>query len=730
LLSNLKQLGHEVHFFLLDKEYRSNHVAQSPDIDAMQRAWDGFDYLRDRPRMALGGVIDRFGLSRLRKAIRPREAKRTRGRLWKLRSAISNNMWRIDWLLNQMLRAPFLARRSVGKVIRVCCPPLYRALKPRFPDHKGLPLDKLNSLTGISQIDSWYNFEMDPILQALQEQEKFDTVIVEYVYLSRALTNFREDVYKIIDTHDVFTDRKKQYEKIGLVETFFSTSRWEETKGLSRANAIIAIQDQEKELLRQLTNRPVFTVGHTVPLRPPVPIAQVRKAVLFVGAGNSANVHSVNWFAHDVMPLLRQSMGEVSFCVAGQVCEFIQDQDHLIKLGEISDADDIYKHADVVINAATVGTGLKIKCIEALGRGKVLVSTPHAGAGLSNGERKPYIEVEGAQEFAAAIINICTNVELYNAIASQAYTFAQNYNKTVVGALEGLLDQDQLSIGQDDAIIESSPQIQPKRLPCKSPNFIIIASARTGSTTLADLLEAHPAVSCLAEPFNPEHGIKWGKKRYCQQLEDGTPLHEVVRDIFSEYTGFKHLAEQLTRSQNEDLIQFPNARRIFLWRRNHLQRAVSNHISMQAGHWKSDSNKILVAKMEPLDIERLTRNIEKQKRRIARFRDLCKEAGCFEVAYEDMFGPDCSNEKKHEILDGIFDYLNIESFKQLPSSVRNRMDTLLNPDVRKLNSELTYRLIPNFEEIEKRLGSPENGYLLDPPYYSDENEQPTQQLIS
>jgi hypothetical protein len=730
LLYNLKQLGYEVHFFLIDKEYRSNHVAQRADIEAMRQAWDGITYLKDQQRMALGGLVDRLGLGPLRGAILPRDARRTKGRMWKVRSwirdnawrcralwsLVDRNLWRVTSYLNQVLRAPFLMRRGMGQTLKVCCPPLYRSLKPGFPDHQGLPLQKLaraaNRRGEISQIDSWYNFNMDRTLQALQEQERFDAVIVEYVYLSRALLNFGDNVQKIIDTHDVFTDRNQQYAEIGLVETFFSTSREEESKGLNRADAIIAIQEQEKAFLQELTSRPVYTVGHTVRLLQPKPVAQVRRAVLFIGAANAANIHSVKWFLCEVMPLLREAIGAVHFYVAGQVCAFVEDHEHLIKLGEMSDTDAIYEHADIVVNPAIVGSGLKIKCIEALGRGKVLVSSPHAGAGLHDAKRKPYIEADGAGEFATAITNVCNNADMYNEVALRAYRFAHNYNRTAEGALRDLLCQENPSTPAIDAERDAALRMPLARVSGETHNFIIIASARTGSTTFADLLNAHPAVSCLAEPFNPEHGVKWGKKPYSQRIENGALLYDVVRDIFDEHTGFKHLTEQLPASRNEILIQFPNIRRIFLWRQNHLQRAVSNHISMQSRHWRSDANKILVTNFKPLDIDLLAKNIDKQKRLVDRYRRLCKEAGSFEVAYEDLYGPDSDLSKKHQTLDNIFNYLGIETLDRLPTAVREQMDTLLNPEHRKLNSPVTYQLIPNIAEIENRLGNAENGYLF------------------
>jgi len=732
LLHNLKSLGHEVHLFLLDKEFRSNHVSEGADLEAMQRAWDGFFYMQDQPRMKLGGLADRLGLGSLSRALAKGDAAQPKGPLWKARSwlvgnawrlqkfkyLITGNLWRVTKVFEYPLRLPSYFRRAVGAVLRVMFPPLYRRLKPYYPDHTATPpvetaeTAEPKMAQEISQIDSWYNFDIDQVLKSLQEQEHFDAVIVEYVYLSRALTNFGPAVLKLIDTHDVFTNRNRQFEDMGLVETFFNTTRDEEAKGLDRADVIVAIQDKEREKLQTLTDRPVFTVGHTVELRKPNPLQEVRPAVLFIGAANVANIHSVNWFIDEVLPLIRKENTDFCFYVAGQVCAFVDDHEQLVKLGEVGDADDIYAHADVVINPAVVGSGLKIKCVEALGRGKVLVSSPHASTGLHNEGKRPYIEAYSAGDFASAIANLFNNAPPYNDFAMRAYRHARNYNRVTRNALQSLLDRRPTTEQAGDSRVRRKQAARAQRQSGESTNFILLASARTGSTTLADLLNSHPAVSCLREPFNPEHGIKWGKKPYARQLQEGVPLCDVVRDIFSEYTGFKHLTEQLTPANNNALIQFPACRRIFLWRRNHLQRVISNYISMRAGHWHSDVNKILVANFQPIDIDELKRRIARQRKQIERYRELCEEMGCFVVSYEDLFDPHHELARKHKLLDEIFDYLGIEKSGQLPTSVSERIQALLNPEVRKLNSPLTYQLIPNIEEIEKYLGSVENGYLF------------------
>jgi len=91
-------------------------------------------------------------------------------------------------------------------------------------------------------------------------------------------------------------------------------------------------------------------------------------------------------------------------------------------------------------------------------------------------------------------------------------------------------------------------------------------------------------------------------------------------------------------------------------------------------------------------------------------KQMCLENGCFELTYEDLFNPDLPLASKLKRLDDVFDFLEVERFIQ-PKALQ-KIEELLDTGIRKLNSPLTYELIPNIREIEERFGNPENGYLF------------------
>ncbi len=288
-------------------------------------------------------------------------------------------------------------------------------------------------------VDDWYDNSVNQLLVELQRKIKPDVVIVEYVFFSKALKYFGKDVLKIIDTHDIFNNRVNLYKEKGQQYYWYSTTAKEESKGLRRADLIIAVQKEEEEYFKKLVGNKVITIGHTVPLHRPKQIAQPRIKILYVASKNEINIHSFSYFIREIFPKVRAKLPDVQLAIAGNICEVVEDTDGCIKLGYAENIDEVYDTVDVVINPILFGTGLKIKNIEALGQSKVLITTPEGAKGLEKGANKAFIVANNVDEFAQSVIEVLTNPILSSNLSQNAYVFAQDYNKKVLETLEKIL---------------------------------------------------------------------------------------------------------------------------------------------------------------------------------------------------------------------------------------------------------------------------------------------------
>lgn len=295
-------------------------------------------------------------------------------------------------------------------------------------------------------VDEWYDPAVDTFVRDLARKHGFNAVIAEYVFFSRVLDCFGGAVLKLLDTHDVFTDRHRRYLAQGKRPLWFSTSRREEARGLDRADIVIAIQENEARYFREITHRRVITVGHIVPLEKAQWDEAETPGMLYVGSGNEINVHAANYFIGDILPEIRKHVPSAILTVAGGVCDRLTDAPGVRLLGQVEDLAPLYRAATVVVNPILFGTGLKIKTVEALGFGRPLVTTSAGAEGLDGLAGKSFLVADAPSAFSDAVVSLLSDREARQALAARAHDCAADWNRRCLAELTAVLNSEAAAV--------------------------------------------------------------------------------------------------------------------------------------------------------------------------------------------------------------------------------------------------------------------------------------------
>jgi len=278
-------------------------------------------------------------------------------------------------------------------------------------------------------VDEHYNVFLDEKIRELNDRHHYDTVLAEYIFQSKAFLNFDEKVLKVIDTHDVMTDRHKLFLKEGKKPIWYSTPFREEKKGVKRADVIIAIQEREKDHFRRMTRHKVINVGHIVKVTRSFD-EQPEKKLLFVGSNNPSNHYGILEFLERDFPKVREAYPGMELLIAGNICGRLEQVPEGVRLlGEVDDLEAVYDMVDLVINPLTIGTGLKIKMIEAMGLSKVVFSTPVGAEGLEDSAGTSYLIYHNSTELVEAINLTLNDPAKYRDLCIKAAETAENWNK-------------------------------------------------------------------------------------------------------------------------------------------------------------------------------------------------------------------------------------------------------------------------------------------------------------
>lgn len=291
-------------------------------------------------------------------------------------------------------------------------------------------------------IDDWFTDTTLDACRAWHAEVGFDAVIVNYVFMSRALLAFDETTLRIIDTHDRFADRHRMLLRQGIPPQFFSTSPEGERSALARADVVLAIQDGEAAYFRQLGAREVLTVGHLLRLEPQTPALRGSGLnLLFVASANPINVVGLQTFLETCWPALRARIPGITLQLVGSVSQGMNLPVGVHAVGEVTDLQPCYQAADLVINPVRTGTGLAIKSIEALGHGRGLVSTPEGARGLEQAIGNGIRVVRSEREWIEALVELAGSPQLRASQGEAAWRFAQGWNAQAVAGLMTLLDR-------------------------------------------------------------------------------------------------------------------------------------------------------------------------------------------------------------------------------------------------------------------------------------------------
>jgi hypothetical protein len=245
-----------------------------------------------------------------------------------------------------------------------------------------------------------------------------------------------------------------------------------------------------------------------------------------------------------------------------------------------------------------------------------------------------------------------------------------------------------------------------------SHHLVIFAHARSGSSALYQILQSHPQLHLLAEPFN-EGFASWypDAPKYLERIIDIPSLDEQLEYIFQSYNGIKVLDYQLPEPISVHMLQRRDLKIIFLYRRNLLQSVVSGMLAEQSSIWQKWEIERPIQdyyqQLAPLSISDIRKHIGWSQEYHTFYGQIIAalpEDKRLILVYEDVYLG--TPEERAAWLGRIWQFLNLDPVDS--SAVQQYLD----PHVAKMNSSETYQRIPNVDEINQQLGNDVTGWLV------------------
>jgi glycosyltransferase involved in cell wall biosynthesis len=200
-----------------------------------------------------------------------------------------------------------------------------------------------------------------------------------------------------------------------------------------RAGHVTACSRRDQEVLAAAGVESTFVPnGVSAASREPT-AAPGRRTALFVGALDyGPNKASLRWFLDEVWPQVRARVPDATFLAVGRGLSSVHPRPGGEPAGvefhsDVAAVDPFYERADVCVVPLLSGGGTKIKLVEALSRGRAVVTTSLGLEGLE--EHRAVLRVaDGADAFATALAELFEDPEQATALGAAAADVARSFS--------------------------------------------------------------------------------------------------------------------------------------------------------------------------------------------------------------------------------------------------------------------------------------------------------------
>ncbi|TMC15183.1 MAG: glycosyltransferase [Chloroflexi bacterium] len=281
-------------------------------------------------------------------------------------------------------------------------------------------------------LQSYYRREMQDAIDALVAHEHYDVVLYESVLM--ATYRLPKHVKVIIDQHNIeFEVRQRTYQQERTsVRKWYNwleshLIRAAEIERCRSAHTVLVTSEREHLILKRLLPTRVIQVlpngVDTKRFQKDDVLQEVPGRIIFTGSMEYyPNVQAVLFFAQRCWPLIRAQLPTATWQIIGKnpLPEVLKlaELPGVTVIGSVPDMRPYLAQAEVALAPLLIGSGTRLKILEALAMQKAVVSTSLGCEGLVVIPGKHLLVADQPERFAQAVLNLLLDPQLRAALGN------------------------------------------------------------------------------------------------------------------------------------------------------------------------------------------------------------------------------------------------------------------------------------------------------------------------
>jgi glycosyltransferase involved in cell wall biosynthesis len=202
------------------------------------------------------------------------------------------------------------------------------------------------------------------------------------------------------------------------------------------ADHVLAVSEKDAVMLRKLVSGLEVTVVpngvNTRTYMPSPPHSSTPPILVFTGTMDfRPNVDAVLWFAHQVLPRVRETVPAVHLFVVGQRphrrLDSLQAHPAITLTGWVDDVRPYIARAAVYIAPLRIGGGTRLKLLEAMAMAKPVVATRLGAEGYPVEDDRELLLADTPSSFAAAVVSLLQAPKRRTELGQSARVFVERH---------------------------------------------------------------------------------------------------------------------------------------------------------------------------------------------------------------------------------------------------------------------------------------------------------------
>jgi glycosyltransferase involved in cell wall biosynthesis len=340
---------------------------------------------------------------------------------------------------------PFVASHNIADTIQELPAKLKRGLARVLKERKLLGLAKTESDKLIIKNSTLFRSRISSLprqftshVKEIVSGQKFDFIQVEFHQLIDLGAVLHSDAKKIFIHHELRYVREERETsllsfKSDLIEQSLRDNKTHELNALRGYDLICTLSDHDRhELSSYLPEMPVYSSPIPLQASPEEVSFIFRNKLVFLGGeAHFPNKEGFDWFINKCWPMLKSTFPAIKLSVVGKWSELMINHytsafDDVEFQGFVDNLQTALSDSIVVV-PIRIGSGIRIKIIDAVNVGAPFVSTSVGVEGLAFEHGRDCLIGNSAEEFCRQVQSIIENPELGGIIAKNAKNVLQNY---------------------------------------------------------------------------------------------------------------------------------------------------------------------------------------------------------------------------------------------------------------------------------------------------------------